>query len=1134
MNFEPEIQGIVFKIKKILQETNTIVFAGPGISTDIGYPDWEQLASKLCRNINNINWINIDQLKKESPFIQSEVIKSYDKQAYYRRIFEIFRPQMEKNYSSNHLNLLKWPIKGIITTNFDNCFEDAYKKLKGKQAFSFSYYDNEKFAELTNLENKFIFHLHGHIHDSVANKIIFTKSDFEKLYNSDSYEQCKQWLGSLFPNFRFIFIGFSLNELDELNFPKWFPKMFRGYDFLHYALLPNSEICKSDPIKITGAYKVNPLYFPVVNNDVSSLKRIISRCSIKAMAPQNKYSIDKQHGLTPTKECNNEFKKKLPELSPNFVGRNKEISQIHDFIFSQEQKVLFIQGAAGIGKSSLITNSIDKINNEEFYSFYHLFVDNYGFIDFINEVCNEFIEQQYIYQDWFEKFKAFLSLYGDLPVVIVIDDFEQTLMNTNTIMIDEVLKFFKLIKTIESQIKVILISRAQPDYDFSPLTTIYLNLNDLGLKKIKLWLDYNKIELPENIIEEWYSTASGNLKLWEILLASEKKYTLSKTNHGETKLNQDKLLRRSINNLKEKSLELLEIFSAANTFIKDQVVCKLQESSKKYYEGINELLSNFLVKAKHADDSYEIHNIVKTNVYENMPLDKKQRAHSFLAESYFNTLKELKHDVTYFSYIREILDHSNKSSNLNLALNALELFFNDYPKNCDAKSILEFFNSNEDIINQTSDETKLNALLIKADYEANFGNLSNSVTLYETVLKGKYLINPIKKCEIILKLADINTKQRNIKDAEKYLVDAESILTRNPNIFLSARFNLFKGNWLRQKDCYLESKEYYLNNIKNSAVKNNKKTQATLAETYRAMANLNSHLLEYKQAKNNYKKAIEIFDKINEQMGLSTCFHSLASTFRKLGDYDQSINYFEKSIATKKNLCDIYGLARCHVGFSKTYRDMNKFEKALEHLKFAHKYKKDINDEEGIAIDFMISGTIYEQMEKYDQALENYNNSLKYFEKLNVKHRIGEVHHTMANLYEKRENLTSAIDEFEKAARYYDSINDNLRKGLCLFHSGSVYYKQGDFTNSLNKLKESVALLNNSKKYLPQVIYANIQLGFIYHKKNDYKSKAHYLKEVRELIKKENNPEIVNEVLNKCENILTNDNFKIIKKIVSE
>jgi len=690
------------------------------------------------------------------------------------------------------------------------------------------------------------------------------------------------------------------------------------------------------------------------------------------------------------------------------------------------------------------------------------------------------------------------------PAVIVLDDFEQTLMNTNTIKIDEVLKFFELVKTIESPIKVILISRVQPDYDFSPLTTTYLNLSDFGLKEIKLWLDYNKIELPDNMIEEWYSTASGNLKLWEILLASEKKYALSKTTHGETKLNQDKLLRRSISNLKDKSLELLEIFSAANTFIKDQVVSKLQESSKKYYEGINELLSNFLVKVKHADDSYEIHNIVKTNVYENMPLDKKLRAHSFLAESYFNTLKELKHDVTYFSYIREILDHSNKSSNLNLALNALELFFNDYPKNCDAKSILEFFNSNEDIINQTSDETKLNALLIKADYEANFGNLSNSVALYETVLKGKYL------------------------------TEAESILTGNPNILLSTRFNLFKGNWFRQKDCYLESKRYYQNTIKNSAVKNNKKTQAALAETYRAMANLNSHLLEYKQAKDNYKKAIVIFDKINEQMGLSTCFHSLASTFRKLGDYDQSIYYFKKSIEPKKNLCDIYGLARCHVGFSKTYRDMNKLEKALEHLKIAHKYKKDINDEEGIAINFMISGTIYEQMEQYNQALENYKNSLNYFEKLDIKHRIGEVHLTMANLYEKRENLKAAIDEFEKAAGYYNSINDNLRKGLCLFHTGSIYYKQSDFTNSLNKLKESVALLHDSKKYLSQTICAYIQLGFINHKKKDYKSKARYFKGVKEKIKNENNPEIVNEVLSKCENIFTSNNLKLIKKIVSE
>lgn len=1145
MSHNFNISDVIEELRGLLKLENVIVFAGSGISKEAGYPDWNELSVELSKIINSVKWVDQNEFLRLSLFEQLEIIRFISEKAYYAKLGEIFSNKGKNSYSSYHTSILEWPIRGIVTTNFDTCFEAAHQSLIGENAYTFSYLESDKLEGAIDFK-RYIFHLHGDTRN--LQKMILTKKDYKKLYEEEEFNYVREWFKGLFSHYRFIFIGFSLKDLYVMHFPEWFSKIFREPRLTHYALMPATEENLSLELKIIDQFKIKPLFFPTLGGNYTALKQIVAGCTVKQMVSSFAfYSTRRDPGQLLDRISERRGKSELPPPPRMFFGRKESLSKIEQFLNNDDDRVFVIRGMAGIGKSAIIKKAMSRFSSNYVCFFYHPLIDGYSFIDFIKEICKQFLDDRFQALKWDDSLRNLLSLFDGFLIRIVIDDFDKCLKN-GTVSSNEIKQFLSILKSTKSKTKVIIISRFNVDLKWFDINSQSLRIGELKETEILEWLNKMGVKNSSELLNRFYPEIGGNPKAWEIVLANIENVPASeiKIIRGRTQRVFDFLLDQTFSNLSQLELRILQLFSASRRDIKAIFVRKLNHSIA-CSNAIRSLQNFLLLSVNHSNGSYEIHGIIKNHTDSKLSIEKRQRVHRFWARCYYGLiLKEQKHDVNTFLYIREALYHCQQGGHEELSLKALIRFLTKYPHNCDAAAIIDFFRENESLLLRLPENLKIKAISIKADYHKNLGNSAEAISLYKSILEQYLTLEPLKKCEVYLKLAELNTLQRKKKsldEANNYLDSAQRILESHQDEhlrtdkYLQARLNLVRGNLFKQKDEFENAKTHYLKNIQDSTIRLNAQAQAPVAETYRSIANLNSYLMLWDQSTDDYKIAIEIFKAQNELMGLSTCYHSIASNYRKLPNYELSQYYYKKSIDLKESLGDVHGLARCYSGLSKLYRDQGMYDDALKSIGTARKLHADLHDEEGMAIDYLIQGRIYERMESFQLAKEHYDTSLIHFEALGIKHRIAEVHNTIAIHHKRNNNFVSAREEFEIASSFYKIISDDIREGICHFEIGVICYKQLSYGEALQALERCTNQLHKHKQYLftynhkmqiIRLISGFILSACIFQRQKDVPAKDAYLSNAESLIIESSNPEIRIDILRFLQSFLDINDFNTV------
>ncbi len=128
----------------------------------------------------------------------------------------------------------------------------------------------------------------------------------------------------------------------------------------------------------------------------------------------------------------------LPSVSPDFVGRDTEIRRIADNL--QKNKVLYITGIGGIGKTALVKNYIAKYRTE-----YEVIV----YLEYDGDIRHTFCDDMQLqistvsrqdgesYEEYFpHKLKSFRRICGERKVLFILDNYTDRLTKDLSRIID--------------------------------------------------------------------------------------------------------------------------------------------------------------------------------------------------------------------------------------------------------------------------------------------------------------------------------------------------------------------------------------------------------------------------------------------------------------------------------------------------------------------------------------------------------------------------------------------------------------------------------------------------------------------------------------------------------------------------
>ncbi len=306
------IETSIDNIRKAHNENYLSIFAGSGISTESKLPKWGDLINELQKCLYGDTKKNEDYLVLAEKFYNQ-----FGESFYYQTLKSLIPDSAKKN--DLHLGIVKLNIKNLITTNWDNLFEQAINE----EGRFFNIIKNDKDIGSSTGFAKFI-KMHGSLDE---NNIVFKEQDY--LEYSNNFPLIENYIKGVFSTDTVILLGYSLSDQNVKQIISWvnshsksvkpiyFIKTAKEFDRIEFEFYKNKnihilytqelfekkghyeellsflkEIKKDKPKDISKNYSgiissTKQLRKMIFNFDYNAMKKRISEISLKSSSVLN-------------------------------------------------------------------------------------------------------------------------------------------------------------------------------------------------------------------------------------------------------------------------------------------------------------------------------------------------------------------------------------------------------------------------------------------------------------------------------------------------------------------------------------------------------------------------------------------------------------------------------------------------------------------------------------------------------------------------------------------------------------------------------------------------------------------------------------------------------------------------------
>jgi predicted ATPase/class 3 adenylate cyclase len=310
-------------------------------------------------------------------------------------------------------------------------------------------------------------------------------------------------------------------------------------------------------------------------------------------------------------------------------------------------------------------------------------------------------------------------------------------------------------------------------------------------------------------------------------------------------------------------------------------------------------------------------------------------------------------------------------------------------------------------------------------------------------------------------LANLYQKMSLYEKAMEKLESAKSHLGEKNSeelidiIFDEAWLHYLKGN-IKEGIALLDEFEKIFAKVKNRIPE--RKRDELYAESYNRRATFLDYSGDTRGGLDFYKKALNLYKKLNSRSGLSAVYNNLAGIYHTLGECSEAIEMYEKSKEIDEKIGNRLGLAICYNNLAEMYIFLNDFGKAEV---FLHKYldlNERIHNRLGCGFAYLNFGTIKMELKEFEEALDYFNRALSVFKEVKSERMVAATYEMLAWIHFNRK-------DFSSSKKYIDKINEYLKgtetldlKASVKRIEGRISAEEGDYTKAETLLKEALSL----------------------------------------------------------------------------
>ncbi|MEO8398974.1 MAG: tetratricopeptide repeat protein, partial [Ignavibacteriaceae bacterium] len=158
-----------------------------------------------------------------------------------------------------------------------------------------------------------------------------------------------------------------------------------------------------------------------------------------------------------------------------------------------------------------------------------------------------------------------------------------------------------------------------------------------------------------------------------------------------------------------------------------------------------------------------------------------------------------------------------------------------------------------------------------------------------------------------------------------------------------------------------------------------------VSQAYNNLGNILYDQGEYFQAAEMYQKSLELREKISDKKGIAEAYNNLSNVYYEQGNYQKSAEMMEKSLNIMIEIGFKIGIAGSYNNLGSIYQDLGKYKEAFEMHKKSLTIREEIGDMPGVAVSKANLGYISLDLHKYNEANEYLVKCINLMEEMELK-----------------------------------------------------------------------------------------------------------------------------------------------------
>lgn len=345
------------------------------------------------------------------------------------------------------------------------------------------------------------------------------------------------------------------------------------------------------------------------------------------------------------------------------------------------------------------------------------------------------------------------------------------------------------------------------------------------------------------------------------------------------------------------------------------------------------------------------------------------------------------------------------------------------------------------------------------------------------------------------------------QEKDSTLVALEKVLTEAPNDSLKVEAFLKLGNYQLRRD--FNSVSFYLNKalkiVESSSY--NYDSELQKAQVTQQLGLVHRKRANYSEALRKYYKALPVFEKYKDSIGLASSYHNIGSVLIYQKEYEKAKKNIRKGVVINTKLKRAKSVGHNYLMLASAYKKITDNDSILYFYDKARSAYEKANYEEGKYQLFSNMSVYHVRNKQYRKALPLQLKNLAYVTKIQKKASIATSHYNLARIYIELKEHEKALVHANKALKLAKAENMGRRYALSYKRRSRAYKGLKDYYNALEdyrryaKAYDSIFNLNKVKEI------REIELSYAFEKER-YMDSIQFAQEKEVLILKTENEEL--------------------------